>query len=44
MFQCQADLPDQGQGHQTWFKFEGKIPNDSKVIVFKRNHTHDDAN
>ena len=26
----------------TWFKFEGKIPNDSKVIAFTRNHTDDD--
>ena len=29
----------------TWFKFEGKIQNNSKVITFKRNHTDaDDAN
>ena len=28
----------------TWFKFEGKIQNNSKVIVFTRNHTNaDDA-
>ena len=26
----------------TWFKFEGKIQNDSKVIAFTRNHTDDD--
>ena len=26
----------------TWFKFEGKIPNDSEVIMFTRNHTYDD--
>ena len=25
-----------------WFKFEGKIQNTSKVIVFTRNHTDDD--
>ena len=28
----------------TWFKFEGKIPNDIKVTEFKRNHTDDDDN
>ena len=27
----------------TWFKFEGKIQNASKVIGFTRNHTDDDA-
>ena len=26
----------------TWFKFEVKIQNTSKVIVFTRNHTDDD--
>ena len=26
-----------------WFKFEGKIQNTSKVIMFTRNHTDDDA-
>ena len=26
----------------TWFKFEGKIKNASKVIAFTRNHTDDD--
>ena len=26
----------------TWFKFEDKIQNTSKVIVFTRNHTDDD--
>ena len=26
-----------------WFKFEGKIQNASKVIMFTRNHTDDDA-
>ena len=26
-----------------WFKFEGKIQNASKVIIFTRNHTDDDA-
>ena len=25
----------------TWFKFEDKIQNTSKVIVFTRNHTDD---
>ena len=25
----------------TWVKFEDKIPNDSKVITFTRNHTDD---
>ena len=25
----------------TWFKFEGKIQNASKVIMFTRNHTDD---
>ena len=25
-----------------WFKFEGNIQNDSKVITFTRNHTKDD--
>ena len=55
MFQGQFDLEDQGEGHQfsnsfldlyvinTWFKFEGKIQNDSKVIPFTRNQTDDDA-
>ena len=28
---------------KTWFKFEGNIPNDPKVIVFTRNHTDDGA-
>ena len=27
----------------TWFKFEGKIPNYSKVIMFTRNHTENNA-
>ena len=27
---------------KTKFKFEGKIPNDSKVIMFTRNHTDND--
>ena len=27
----------------TWFKFEDKIPNDQKVILFTRNHTDDKA-
>ena len=27
---------------KTQYKFESKIPNDSKVIVFTRNHTDDD--
>ena len=27
---------------KTWFKFEDKIQNTSKVIVFTRNHTNDD--
>ena len=26
-----------------WFKFEDKIQNTSKVIVFTRNHTDDDT-
>ena len=26
-----------------WFKFEDKIQNTSKVIVFTRNHTDDDG-
>ena len=54
MFQCQFDLEDQGSRSpvfklvrdlyviNTWFKFEGKIQNDSKVITFIRNHTDDD--
>ena len=28
----------------TWFKFEGKIQNTSKVIMFTRNNTDDDDN
>ena len=55
MFQGQFDLEDQCQGHRfsnlsetfyvinTWFKFEDKIQNTSKVIVLTRNHTDDDA-
>ena len=27
----------------TWFKFEGKIQNDSKVNAFTRNHPDKDA-
>ena len=27
----------------TWFKFEDKIQNTSKVTMFTRNHTDDDA-
>ena len=27
----------------TWFMFEGKIPNDYNVIVFTKNHTDDNA-
>ena len=27
---------------KTCFKFDGKIPNDSKVIKFTRNHTNND--
>ena len=30
-----------GNPANTWFKFEGKIVNDSKVIAFTRNHTDD---
>ena len=26
-----------------WFKFEGKIKNDLKVITFTRNHTDDET-
>ena len=55
MVQSQFDLEAQGHGHQvfelfrdlrvinTWFKFEGKIQNDSKVIAFTRNQTDDDT-
>ena len=25
-----------------WLKFEGKIPNDSKVIMFTKDHTNND--
>ena len=50
MFQSQFDLEDQGQDFQvsnlrdiyvinTWFKFEDKIPNESKFAMFTRNHT-----
>ena len=28
---------------KTWFKVEGKIQNDSRVITFTRNHTDNDA-
>ena len=28
----------------TWFKFEGKIQNASKVIAFTRNHTDNEDN
>ena len=50
MFQGQSNLKDKGQGHQvsnslyvikTRFKFEGKILNDSKVIMFTRDYTDD---
>ena len=54
MFRGQFDLEDQFQGQSVfkfirdlyvinmWFKFEDKIQNTSKVIVFTRNHTDND--
>ena len=50
-FQGQFYLEDQGQEfkelvkdlyvNNTWLKFEDKIQNTSKVIIFTRNHTDD---
>ena len=55
MFQEQFDLEDHSQGHQISISSETimwsiqdlnlmvKIPNNSKIIVFTRNHTDNDA-